>query len=76
MKKFKCYLCNKLFDAEKKIFEHLKVIHNIKEHVEIECVNNPPCSKTFLTFQGLKKHLLKCVGRKIEVRKECVRIKT
>lgn len=62
--KYKCYDCSEIFDSTKTIVKHLKTVHKVKEKVnQIKCVNNfkmHVCSRTFLTFDGLRKHLNKC----------------
>lgn len=64
MKKYRCFQCQNEFNNIKDIFSHLRNIHFVKEKVtQIKCVNNFSsfkCTKTFLTFDGLRKHLDKC----------------
>lgn len=71
-KYYKCYYCTEIFDSTKTIFKHLQTVHRVKEKVnQIKCVNHfkmHVCSRTFLTFDGLRKHLNKCYwnGRKFD----------
>lgn len=64
MSLYKCYECGKKFNETKSVVDHLKKDHKIKEKVmQIKCINNfdtHVCSRTFLTFEGLRKHLNKC----------------
>lgn len=64
MSVYKCYECGEKFNGIKYVFHHLKNVHSVKETVmQIKCVNNfetHVCSKTFLTFDGLRMHLDKC----------------
>lgn len=64
MSVYKCYKCDIKFNETKNVIDHLKKVHKIKEKVmQIKCVNNfdtHVCSQTFLTFDGLRKHLKKC----------------
>lgn len=64
MSVYKCYECGEKFNETKYIFHHLKNVHKIKEReMQIKCVNNFEthiCLRTFLTFDGLRKHLDKC----------------
>lgn len=64
---YKCYECNHVFSTEKSVFDHLRSFHQIRERVvQIKCVNNFisfKCSHTFLTFNGLRKHLDRCYSK-------------
>lgn len=64
METYKCYQCNEKFTDIKNTFSHLRNVHRIKDRmVQIKCVNNFNdfvCTHTFLTFDGLRKHLPKC----------------
>lgn len=70
--KYKCYECSEIFHTTRTIVKNLQNIHKFKEKVnQIKCVNNfkiHVCSRTFLTFDGLRKHLDKCYlnGRKFD----------
>lgn len=61
---FRCYECSANFDGTKKLIDHLKKVHKIKEKVmQIKCgkkLHTHICSRTFLTYDGLRKHLNKC----------------
>lgn len=63
--KFKCYICadKKLFETNHDVIYHLKADHNIKEKKDIIwcTVNDSKCTNHFLTFNGLNKHIKKCV---------------
>lgn len=73
MDKFKCYECGQTFAEVKTIITHLQSVHLIKEKLnQIKCVNNfnkYACSKTYLTFASLRKHLEKCysIGLQFEL---------
>lgn len=64
MDDYKCYECNQIFNELKLVISHLKFVHFVEEKsTQIRCVNNfdlYKCSKTFLTFSGLRNHLAKC----------------
>lgn len=64
MSRYQCYQCSESFEEIKNIVHHLKNTHNVKDGAtQIKCVNNfhtYTCVKTFLTFDGLRKHLNKC----------------
>lgn len=64
MEIYKCYECNRKFTEFKDIASHLKIVHLVRDNVtQIQCVNHFSsfvCSKKFLTFGGLRKHLNKC----------------
>lgn len=64
MENYKCYECSQTFKEIKLILSHLKCVHFVKENLtQIHCVNNftsYKCSKSFLTFSGLRNHLNKC----------------
>lgn len=61
---FKCFICEKLFNKLNEVIKHLKEFHKIKDNTEnLQCVVNKlsGCRNTFLTFNGLKKHVNGCV---------------
>lgn len=61
---FQCKLCtNKYFASNKHVIEHLKKLHGVKESInQIGCtVKNSKCGKYFRTFQGLTRHVSKCI---------------
>lgn len=66
MDELKCFLCISEFNEVKKIIDHLKKEHGIKEKVHIlKCiVGNAACSKTFQTWSGLKKHIQTCIHKR------------
>lgn len=60
--RFKCYICEKLFENAIDIIRHMKQSHGIKEGAdEIQCLVNNHCKKTYITVKGLKQHMKKCV---------------
>lgn len=62
--KFQCKFCVDLyFEAHEQTVEHLKKIHKIKNGAIIECtVKNSKCNKYFQTYQGLSRHIAKCLS--------------
>lgn len=77
MGNFKCYECKQKFTDIKSVISHLKNIHSVKEKLsQIKCVNDfsinnlsYQCSKVFLTFSGLRKHLVQCcpIGKQFDL---------
>lgn len=65
---FECEFCHQNFESNKIAIEHLKKVHNVKEKVDlIKCtVKNPNCDRHFQTFNGLTRHISKCVGMNID----------
>lgn len=77
MKDFKCSDCEKEFSTQKLIIAHLKQSHFHKDNYkQIKCVVNyaeyqNACESKFLTFNGLRTHLKKCLkDRKNAVRRD------
>lgn len=60
---FMCFECEKKFLDINITIIHMRKEHNIHDNVgEIKCIANyPSCKKTFVTYSGLRKHLLKCI---------------
>lgn len=68
---FKCVFCNETFSKINEIFSHLKKNHKAVENTDrIGCLVNFSqqfvCSKSYLTFAGLKRHMEKCLDLKRE----------
>lgn len=65
---FKCFICFNLFKSSNEFIDHLKKGHGIKEdrNSNILCIVNKPnkCDKTFKTFSGLRRHIIKCEDNK------------
>lgn len=64
--KFKCFNCDKEFDESIDIVKHLKQFHKFKDHSKnFKCFVNKTdqCKNTFLTFNGLQKHVRKCLEK-------------
>lgn len=61
---FKCYICSDTFKLSNEAIAHLKKSHNVNENQSssILCIVNKQihCGKTFKTFSGLRRHILKC----------------
>lgn len=59
---FECFVCLERFADKNTAITHLKTDHKIKEkQTNLKClVNYASCQKHFLTFSGLRKHLLTC----------------
>lgn len=56
-KKFYCFKCKKDFSSDNETIKHLKKNHFMVEKSEaIKCIVQQ-CDYTFLTFDGLRKHL-------------------
>lgn len=63
---FVCTVCSISFSEINEIIKHLKKVHSFKDGKQkISCVvdfgQEPACTKTFLTFSGLKNHVKSCV---------------
>lgn len=60
---YKCYICYRLFEKNIEAVSHLKKEHNLKDKKNtIRCtVNKSTCGRSFITFNGLCKHVKKCV---------------
>lgn len=66
---YKCFDCGEEFDESVRIVKHLKELHKYKDHsVNLKCFVNKTnqCKNTFLTFNGLQKHVRICLKKKIE----------
>lgn len=64
---FSCYQCSSQFDIASQAIRHLRKTHNVKEYVipeQIKCLTKN-CVKKFMTFSGLKKHLVGCFEKVI-----------
>lgn len=61
---FKCYVCFSTFKLSNEAIDHLKKSHYVKENQSsnILCIVNKQihCGKTFKTFSGLRRHIVKC----------------
>lgn len=56
---FTCFVCSEKFNLSTEAIKHLKQIHFIKDNTDtISCIV-ANCGKTFNTFNGLRKHVLK-----------------
>lgn len=64
---FACYKCREEFENIPNIFKHLKTVHNLNKNKEkIKCVMKNSCSKSFMSFDSLRKHLKICEENDIE----------
>lgn len=76
---YKCNNCDKLFEKIDDAIRHMKKTHAIKEHNErINCIVNfhdsDHCKRSYLTFNGLKTHVISCVKTKPDYESTVVRI--
>lgn len=59
---FKCFKCEKKFNDGQQALSHLRKDHKIKENTEkMRCLRNNNCTKTYLTYSGLRIHIQSCV---------------
>lgn len=62
---FKCNFCGDFASCATDIISHLRISHKIVENTDrICCVVNNSCTKSYLTFSGLRTHMKKCVQNK------------
>lgn len=71
---FKCNYCEAFFKDIDKAIHHIKKKHNIVENNDrIGCIVNfrkpDYCTRSYLTFGGLRKHIKSCVKIKHELDK-------
>lgn len=70
---FQCFQCSEAFENVNNIIEHLKKIHFYRDNFkEISCVVRhstvPRCKHTFRTFSNLRKHVVKCLEERNQVK--------
>lgn len=59
---FKCYVCAKEFGLRLEFSKHLRAVHVDESKQPLKCpVNGSSCSNTFLTFNGLYRHIKDCI---------------
>lgn len=62
---FECKLCHTDYSTNNDAVKHYKISHNSEDGIQIDCtVKNSTCGRSFKSFQGLKKHVQKCLSER------------
>lgn len=73
MNKYKCFKCKQKFKEINETIVHLRKFHNIRDTNKthaIHCIANSDCENVYQTFDGLKRHLKKCIPSDAEIQVE------